>query len=87
MAILQLAAQAQNKATNTKTNTKMKNEVKDVVKKEVQLKEEIDLEQKTQENKPVIEFIDNPLPVPKKHVRKQMDYAIEPDARLMEFDI
>ena len=65
----------------------MKNEVKDVVKKEVQLKEEIDLEQKTQENKPVIEFIDNPLPVPKKHVRKQMDYAIEPDARLMEFDI
>ena len=44
-------------------------------------------EQKNQDIQPVVKMIDNPLPVPKKHVKKQMDYAIEPEERLMDFDI
>ena len=34
-----------------------------------------------------IEFIENPLPVPKKHVRKTMDYAFIPDESQMKYDI
>lgn len=34
-----------------------------------------------------IHFLDNPLPVPKKHVRKEMDYAIIPPDEMMEFDL
>jgi len=34
-----------------------------------------------------IEFIENPLPVPKKHVRKTMDYAFIPDESKMKYDI
>ena len=34
-----------------------------------------------------IEYIENPLPVPKKHVRKTMDYAFTPDASQMKYDI
>ena len=34
-----------------------------------------------------IEFIENPLPVPKKHIRKTMDYAFIPDASQMKYDI
>lgn len=33
-----------------------------------------------------IHFIENPLPLPKKHVKKTMDYAFEPEAELMKFD-
>lgn len=38
------------------------------------------------ESKPV-SFIENPLPVPKKHVKKTMDYDIEPDESKMFFDV
>lgn len=34
-----------------------------------------------------IEFIENPLPLPKKHVRKTMDYAFIPEDDQMKYDI
>ena len=34
-----------------------------------------------------IKFLDNPLPVPKKHVKKSIDYAFEPEADMMNYDI
>ena len=34
-----------------------------------------------------IEYIENPLPVPKKHIRKTMDYAFVPEASQMKYDI
>lgn len=34
-----------------------------------------------------VQFIDNPLPLPKKHVKKTMDYPFIPDASQMHFDI
>lgn len=33
------------------------------------------------------EFIENPLPLPKKHVKKTMDYAIVPQSVYMKYDI
>lgn len=53
----------------------------------------IDLDTKTEtaENLPKeprkIVFIDNPLPLPKKHVKKDMSYPIEPDSTHMKYDI
>lgn len=38
------------------------------------------------EKKPV-QFIENPLPLPKKHVKKTMDYSFEPEEHLMKYDI
>lgn len=35
---------------------------------------------------PVVELIENPLPLPKKHVKKTFDFAVEPDPEFMEFD-
>ena len=32
-------------------------------------------------------FLENPLPVPKKHVKKSMEYALEPEESRMHFDI
>ncbi|MFG6355307.1 MAG: hypothetical protein K1W26_00575 [Acetatifactor sp.] len=34
-----------------------------------------------------VQFIENPLPLPKKHVKKVMDYPIQPEASLMHYDI
>lgn len=34
-----------------------------------------------------VQFIDNPLPLPKKHVKKTMDYPFIPDESQMHFDI
>ena len=34
-----------------------------------------------------VNFIENPLPLPKKHVKRTMDYGIEIPAEQMEFDI
>lgn len=39
------------------------------------------------ENKKEIKYIENPLPVPKRHVKKEMTYAFEPDDAHMCFDI
>lgn len=33
------------------------------------------------------EWLDNPLPVPKRHVKKEMDYGFEPAPEQMFFDI
>lgn len=40
----------------------------------------------TPERKPV-KFIENPLPLPKKHEKKNMGFAIEPEESKMQFDI
>lgn len=42
---------------------------------------------KEEENKPVIKFLDNPLPVPKKHVPKTLDYDLNPEESVMKFDV
>lgn len=49
---------------------------------------EIVKEEKKQEKsaKPV-QYIENPMPLPKKHVKKTMDYPFTPEASLMHFDI
>ena len=39
------------------------------------------------DKKPEIKFIDNPLPGPKKHVKKELKFAFEPDEKDMHFDI
>ena len=33
-----------------------------------------------------INFIPNPLPLPKKHVKKEMNYAFEPSSDMMHYD-
>ena len=40
----------------------------------------------TEVKKP-IRFLENPLPVPKKHVRKEMNYAFEPSPDQMHYDL
>ena len=45
-------------------------------------------EQATQEQAtPAIQFIENPLPLPKKHEKKVLDYAVELTDATAEFDI
>ena len=39
-----------------------------------------------EEPKPV-KFIENPLPLPKKHVKKEMNYAFEPTPDQMHYDL
>ena len=34
-----------------------------------------------------IKFIENPLPLPKKHIKKTMDYRFEPEPEFMKYDI
>ena len=34
-----------------------------------------------------VKFIDNPMPLPKKHVKKAIEYSVEPPEELMDFDI
>ena len=48
-----------------------------------------EMESKSMENsdKKPIQFIENPLPLPKKHVKKTMDYKFEPEEHLMKYDI
>lgn len=42
---------------------------------------------KTEETEKKINYIENPLPLPKKHVKRELSYAFEPDESLMDFDI
>lgn len=42
---------------------------------------------KQEEQQKQVQFIENPLPLPKKHVKKVMDYPFIPDASQMHFDI
>lgn len=39
------------------------------------------------DDKKEIQFIENPLPLPKKHVKKTMGYQFEPEEHLMKYDI
>lgn len=39
------------------------------------------------EDEPKVKFIDNPLPLPKKHVKREMTYAKELEGEEMEFDV
>ena len=59
-------------------------EVTEPVKEE---KVEATLEPEKEEPKPVVHFIENPLPLPKKHVKKTLGYAFEPDFEDMDYDI
>lgn len=43
-------------------------------------------EEPAAEQKPAVTFIENPLPLPKKHVRKTLGYAFEPDFEDMDYD-
>lgn len=49
-----------------------------------QEEEKTEREEKTEI--PVVNLIPNPLPVPKKHVKKEMNYAFEPPKELMHYD-
>lgn len=40
-----------------------------------------------EETKKPIKFIENPLPLPKKHVKKEMNYAFEPSKDQMHYDL
>ncbi|MDE5746182.1 MAG: hypothetical protein K2I21_01235, partial [Acetatifactor sp.] len=55
---------------------------KDMIKKK---QEEITVQQ--EETPKQVQFIENPLPLPKKHVKKVMDYPIQPPPSQMHYDI
>lgn len=42
---------------------------------------------KTEEKPSKSRFLDNPLPLPKRHVKKKIDYAFEPSEKLMKYDV
>ncbi len=44
-------------------------------------------EREQEEPQKQVQLIENPLPLPKKHVKKVMDYPIQPDASLMHYDV
>ena len=60
-------------------------------------KDHMKSEERTAENKPAAEgerrkpapgeYLDNPLPVPKRHVKKEMNYGFEPDPDKLFYDI
>lgn len=49
--------------------------------------EKKDMTEKKQDKPKQVQLIENPLPLPKKHVKKVMDYPIQPDASQMHYDI
>ncbi len=51
------------------------------------LQEEYTEEMKTQEAPKQVKYIENPLPLPKKHVKKVLEYSVEPQEEWMHFDI
>ena len=44
-------------------------------------------EEMKQEEKRTVKLIENPLPLPKKHVKKEMNYAFEPSGDQMHYDL
>ncbi len=44
-------------------------------------------EEVNEELNPAVRFIENPLPLPKKHVKKTLGYAFEPDFEDMDYDV
>ena len=59
-----------------------KNEIENEQKDKVENEEE-----KLEENLPKINYIENPLPLPKKHVPKTLDYRFDPKPEDMHYDI
>lgn len=53
---------------------------------ETLLPEELQIEEIT-EDKPQIKYIENPLPLPKPHIKKEMGYGVEPSEAEMDFDV
>lgn len=66
-------------------NMKIKENLMEPAETEV-LVEDLEIEDMQTGKKPV-QFIENPLPLPKKHVKKTMDYKFQPEERLMKYDI
>ena len=71
---------------STETVLKTKVDVVTDVKEEVQ-KPSIEMNKETPEIPKPIKFIENPLPLPKKHVKKEMNYAFEPTSDQMHYDL
>ena len=71
---------------STETVLETKVDVVTDVKEEVQ-KPSIEMNKETPEIPKPIKFIENPLPLPKKHVKKEMNYAFEPTSDQMHYDL
>lgn len=76
------AAENVTEKTEEKQIIELMNEEKEIQQKVV----EDGAAMETPERKPV-KFIENPLPLPKKHEKKTMGFAIEPEETKMQFDI
>lgn len=61
--------------------------IKAVSEQERSLHTQEQLPEETAEQKKTVRYIENPLPVPKRHVRKEMGYGFEPDGDLMKYDV
>jgi len=71
---------------STETLLETKVDVVTDVKEELQ-KPCIEMNKETPEIPKPIKFIENPLPLPKKHVKKEMNYAFEPTSDQMHYDL
>ncbi len=47
----------------------------------------VDMDEMEEENKPSVKLIENPLPLPKKHIKREMDYDRIVEWEKMKFDI
>lgn len=59
-------------------------ETESMEKLQTEIKEE---ELKMEETPKQVKYIENPLPLPKKHVKRSLDYSVEPQEELMHYDI
>lgn len=57
------------------------------VKKDMTEKKQEEITMQQEETPKQVQFIENPLPLPKKHVKKVMDYPIQPQPSEMHYDI
>lgn len=65
-----------------------KEQIMPKVKEDIQIKEIESFEAPEPEvKKPTVNYIENPLPLPKKHVRKEMDFNFEPEPSMMKYDL
>ena len=57
------------------------------LKSEVATVEKSEKKEVTEEEKPKVKLLENPLPVPKKHMKKEMNYGFEPSEDQMHYDL
>lgn len=76
-------------AKNDETEISIVKNVSDINVNEVEIEKSIvTVEPKLEiPQKPKVKLLDNPLPLPKKHVKKELTYSFEPVDRDMRFDI